>query len=99
VFEKYKTKKYSKKFLAEHEADIVVYRSAQAAMQKILQGGKLPGMDMLKSEYQRLAAEKRSGYREYRTAQKDMREAIAVKHNIDYLLGITGVQKSKEIER
>ncbi|MFR7744482.1 MAG: hypothetical protein ACLU3I_15315 [Acutalibacteraceae bacterium] len=47
VFEKYKASKYSKKFLAEHEADIELYRAACADFKAILGGAKLPKMDAL----------------------------------------------------
>jgi hypothetical protein len=99
IFEEYKAKKYSNKYLAEHEADVAVYRAAQASMREILQGEKLPKMDALKAEWQTLTAAKKSGYADYRAAQKDMREVIAVKANIDHLLGIVGRDKNKEMER
>ena len=38
VFEQYKAAKYSRKFLAEHEADIELYRAAQAEMRRLLGG-------------------------------------------------------------
>jgi hypothetical protein len=99
VFEEYKAKKYSRAYLAEHEADISVYRAAQATMKELLNGEKLPKMDALKAEWQTLTAAKKSGYSEYRDAQKDMREVAAVKANIDHLLGIVGRDKNKEMER
>ena len=99
VFEEYKAKKYSNKYLAEHSADIAVYRAAQSAMKELLNGEKLPKMDALKAEWQTLSAAKKSGYSEYHAAQKDMREVVAVKANIDHLLGIVGGEKHKEVER
>ena len=36
VFEQYKATKYSRKFLAEHEADLELYRAAQAEMRSLL---------------------------------------------------------------
>ena len=42
VFEQYKATKYSRKFLAEHEADLELYRAAQAEMRSLLGGAKLP---------------------------------------------------------
>jgi len=99
VFEEYKARKYSNKYLAEHEAEILVYRAAKASMKEILQGAKLPKMDELKAEWQSLAAKKKSGYAEYRAAQKQMREAVTVKANICCLLGITGKEKNKEMTR
>ena len=56
-------------------------------------------MDSVKQERQRLAAEKRTAYREYRAAKNDMQELILVKANIDHLLGLTDAQKNKERER
>lgn len=99
VFEEYKAKKYSRKCLAEHEAELAVYRAAQASMRELLGGAKLPKMDVLKAEWRRLAAKKKSGYADYRAAQKEMREAVTVKANIDYLLDITDREKNREIER
>lgn len=43
--------------------------------------------------------EKKTAYKEYRTAKKDMQELIKAKANIDHILGLTYVQKNKEMER
>ena len=56
VFEQYKATKYSRKFLAEHEADLELYRAAQAEMRSLLGGAKLPKMDVLKEEGRKLTA-------------------------------------------
>lgn len=86
-------------WVAEHEADIAAYRAAGATMNRLLNGGKLPKMDTLKAEFQKLAADKKAAYREYRAAKKEMQEVIAAKANIDHLLGLTGGRKNKEMER
>lgn len=99
VFDSYKAAQYSKKYLAEHEAELATYRAARAAMNNILSGAKLPKMDALKEKRRRLAAEKKALYAEYRDAQHEMREAVAVKANIDHLLGLTDERKIKEQER
>jgi hypothetical protein len=99
VFDGYKAARYSKKYLAEHEAELATYRAARAAMNNILSGAKLPKMDVLKEKRRRLAAEKKALYAEYRDAQREMREAVAVKANIDHLLGLTDERKNKEQER
>jgi hypothetical protein len=99
VFDGYKAAKYSKKYLAEHEPEITVYRAAQAEFQRILSGTKLSKMDVLKEEYQKLAAEKRAAYKEYRAVRQDMQEVVTAKSNIDHLLGLTDAQKNKEQER
>lgn len=99
VFEGYKATKYSRKYYAEHEADIELHRAAQATFKRILSGAKLPKMDALKQERQSLTAEKKTAYKEYREAKKDMQELITAKANIDHLLGLTDTQKNKEMER
>jgi len=99
VFDEYKAKKYSNKYLAEYEADIQKYRAAQATFKRVLDGAKLPKMDALTAEGRELAAQKKAAYTEYRAVRKSMQELVAAKSNIDYLLGITGGRSNKEQER
>ena len=49
VFDGYKAARYSRKYLAQHEAELADYRAAKAAMSELLGGAKLPKMDTLKS--------------------------------------------------
>jgi len=93
VFDGYKAARYSKKYLAEHEAELADYRAAKAAMNELLAGGKLPKMDALKRSHRELTERKKALYTEYRKAQRDMRQAVAVKTNIDHLLGTAGHEK------
>lgn len=99
VFEKYKASKYSKKFLAEHEADIELYRAACADFKAILGGAKLPKMDTLKKEGRKLSEQKKKLYAEYRKTKADMQEVTTIKANIDYLLGYSEPSRKKEQER
>lgn len=99
VFEKYKASKYSKKFLAEHEADIELYRAACADFKAILGGAKLPKMDTLKEEGRKLSEQKKKLYAEYRKAKANMQEVTTIKANIDYLLGYSEPGRKKEQER
>ena len=99
VFQEYKARKYSRKFLAEHEAEIDVYRAACADFKRILGGAKLPKMDELKEEGRKLAEKKKKLYAEYRKAKADMQEVATIKENIDYLLGYTEPGRRKEQER
>ena len=75
------------------------YRAAKAALNELLDGEKLPKMDALKEKRRKLAARKKALYAEYRAAQQEMREAVAVKANIDHLLGLSDERKNKEQER
>lgn len=99
VFDGYKAAKYSKKYLSEHEAELATYRAARAAMNDLLNGAKLPRMDTLKKSRQELSEKKKALYADYRAAQAAMREAVAVKANIDHLLGQTNGRADKEQAR
>ena len=99
VFDGYKAARYSKKYLAEHEEALASYRAAKAAINDILDGAKLPKMDALKKERRELSEKKKALDAEYRKAQADMRQAVAVKANIDYLLGVTDGRENKAQER
>ena len=99
VFDEYKAAKYSKRFLAQHEAELADYRAAKAALNDLLDGAKLPKMAQLKEKRRKLAAEKKALYAKYRAAQQEMRQAVVAKTNIDCLLGVTDGRKNKEQER
>lgn len=99
VFDGYKAARYSKKYLAQHEAELSDYRAAKAAMSELLDGAKLPKMDALKKRRRELSEKKKALYAEYRKAQADMREAVAVKGNIDFLRGYPEGREDKAQER
>lgn len=99
VFDGYKAARYSKKYLAEHEEALASYRASKAAINEILDGTKLPKMDALKRERRELAERKKKLYAQYRTAQQEMREAVAVKANVDHLLGLSDGRENKAQER
>ena len=99
AFDGYKAAKYSRKYLAEHEAELADYRAAKATMAELLGGEKLPKRDVLKEKRRQLAARKKALYLEYRKAQQDMRELVAVKGSVDHLRGLTDNQRNKEQAR
>lgn len=99
MFDGYKAAKYSKKYLAQHEAELADYRAAKAAINELLDGEKLPKMDVLKEKRRQLAARKKELYAQYRAAQRDMRELVAVKGSVDRLLGLTDERENKAQER
>ena len=99
VFDGYKAARYSRNYLAQHEAELATYRAARARMNELLNGAKLPKMEELKKSRRELARKKKALYAEYRKAQADMRQAVAVKANVDHLLGHTDGRENKAPER
>ena len=99
VFDGYKAARYSKKYLAAHEAELADCRAAKAALGELLGGAKLPKMDALKKSRCELTEKKKALYADYRKAQQEMRELVAVKGSVDHLRGLTDGQRNKEQAR
>ena len=87
VYVDYRKAGYSKKFRAEHEADILIHQAAKKYFDS--QGiTKLPSVKALREEYAGLLEQKRKAYATYKQVRSDMRELQNVKANVDYLLDI-----------
>ena len=93
----YKLIVYSKKYLVEHEPDILLNRASKKAFNE---NGlrKLPTVKSLQEEYARLLSEKKAAYPEYMDARKKMREMLIHKGNVDVVFGRNALYKKKENE-
>ena len=85
VYTAYRKAGYSKKFLSEHESDILLHKAAKKAFDE-LGMTKLPTVKSLQAEYAELLAKKKAAYTEYRTAREEMKELLLHKSNIDRML-------------
>lgn len=95
VYADYRKAGYSKKFLAEHEPDILLHKAAKKYFDEIgIQ--KLPSVKSLNSEYSELIAKKKEAYADYRKTREEMRELLVVKANVDRILGI---EKDEETQK
>lgn len=87
VYVGYRKAGYSKKYLAEHESDILLHKAAKTYFDESgIQ--KLPSVKTINEEYAELLAKKKAAYSEYRKARETMRELFVVKANVDRILGI-----------
>ena len=98
----YRKAGYSKKFLLEHEGDILLHKAAKKHFDEL--GLKqLPTVKALNAEYAAVLAEKKAAYGEYRKAREEMKELLMAKANIDRILGKETkehrAQKEKETEQ
>ena len=82
----YRKAGYSKKYLAEHESEIILHKAAKKAFDE-LGVKKLPTVKSLQTEYATVLAAKKHAYGEYVKARSDMREVQTAKANVDRLLG------------
>jgi transcriptional regulator len=91
----YRKAGYSKKFLAEHESDILLHKAAKKSFDE-LGVKKLPAVKSLQAEYAALLAEKKAAYTDYRNARNKMKELLTVKANVDHLLGTDRREAERE---
>ena len=85
VYAAYRKSGYSKKYLAEHESEILLHKAAKKAFDESGMT-KLPTVKSLQAEYADLLAKKKAAYTEYRTAREEMKELLLHKSNIDRML-------------
>jgi len=85
VYAAYRKSGYSKKYLAEHESEILLHKSAKKAFDESGMT-KLPTEKSLQAEYADLLVKKKEAYSEYRTAREEMKELLLHKSNIDRML-------------
>ena len=87
IYVGYRKAGYSKKYLAEHEADIILHKAAK----KYLDDAGLkhfPSVKQLDTEYAELLSKKKEIYAAYRKAREESRELLTAKANVDRILGI-----------
>ncbi|MCH3972758.1 MAG: relaxase/mobilization nuclease domain-containing protein [Oscillospiraceae bacterium] len=97
VYTAYRKAGYSKKFLAEHEADILLHKAAKKAFDE-LGVQKLPRVKELQIEYATLLEAKKKAYAEYQQARQEMQEVLTAKVNVDRLMGTEEQNAEKEKE-
>lgn len=97
IYVGYRKSGYSKKYLAEHEADILIHKAAKKAFDE-LKLNKIPSIKSLNSEYATLLSDKKAAYGEYVKLQKEVREMLIHKQNYEYILGIE-TDKNEKGER
>ena len=98
VYAGYRKAGYSKKYLAEHESDILLHKAAKNAFDE-LGVKKLPTVKSLQEEYARLLSEKKAAYPEYRKAKQEMQELLTVQANVAKILGAEPREAEHEKEQ
>ena len=94
----YRKAGYSKKFLSEHESEIILHKAAKQSFDE--QGlKKLPTVKSLQAEYAQLLSEKKAMYAEYQQARDDMRSLQTAKANVDRILGDNSLTVARESEK
>jgi hypothetical protein len=98
IYVAYRKAGYSKKFRAEHEADILLHQAAKKHFDA-LGLKKLPTVKTLNAEYARLLSEKKADYGDYRQTREDWKELLTAKANINRILGMDVSAQTIQKER
>jgi len=85
VYEAYRKAGYSKKFFEEHRAEITIHQAAKKKFDA-LESKKIPRVKELSEEYDRVLAEKKAAYADYRNARSEMQKYSIVQKNAVMLL-------------
>lgn len=93
----YRKAGYSKRFRADHEADIFLHQAAKKYFDS-LELTKLPSVKNLREEYAGLLEQKRQAYAEYKQVRTEMKELHNVRANVEYLLDIPAGQVTRRKE-
>lgn len=98
IYVAYRKAGYSKKFLSEHESEIILHKVAKQFFDE--QGlKKLPTVKSLQAEYSQLLSEKKAMYADYQKAREDMRSLQIAKANVDRILGENTLTMERESEK
>ena len=98
VYVAYRKAGYPKKFLAEHESEIILHKAAKQFFDE--QGlKKLPTVKSLQAEYTQLLSEKKAIYADYQKARDEMRSLQTAKANVDRILGEDALPVEREPEK
>ena len=97
VYVAYRKSGYSKKYLDEHEDDIVIHRSAKKAFDE-LGVKKLPKIKSLQVEFAELLSEKKAAYAELKKVRDELRDLAVHTANYEELRDLEEREKRKEKE-
>ena len=97
MYVSYRKSGYSKKFLEEHEADIIIHKAAKKAFDE-MGVKKLPTVKSLQVEFADLLTVKKEAYAELRKVGDELRELTVNKANYEELRNLEEREKRKEKE-
>ena len=97
IYAAYKKFGYSKDFLAGHETEILLHKTAKKSFDE-LNIQKLPTIKSLNDEFTELVAEKKKLYHDYTSVRDEMRELLIHKSNVEKILGTDESTSEKKAE-
>ena len=97
IYVEYRKSGYSKKFLDEHEDDIIIHKAAKKAFDE-LGVKKLPTIKSLQIEFAEQLATKKEAYAELKRIRDELRDLSVHKANYEELRDLEEKEQRKEKE-
>ena len=97
IYVAYRKAGYSKKFLQEHEPDIIIHKAAKKAFDE-LGVKKLPTVKSLQVEFADLLSEKKSAYAEQKKLREELRELTVHTANYEELRDLEQRENDRQAE-
>lgn len=95
VYTAYRKSGYSKKFLAEHEGDILLHKAAKKAFDE-LGVKKLPTSKMLQIEYSTILEQKKKDYAKMQQLRRNLNQMALVQRRVDLLRELAAQQQEQQ---
>lgn len=97
VYVAYRKSGYSKKYLEEHEPDIIIHKAAKKAFDEMSMK-KLPTIKSLQVEFSNLLTSKKTAYAELKKVRDELRDLTVHKANYEELRDLEEREKRKNNE-
>ena len=98
IYATYKKSGYARKFLVEHEQEILIHRAVKQAFDE-RKLTKLPTVQTLQTEYEALMTQRKKDYAEYKDTKNEMRELLTVRANVERILNEPMEQRDEATQK
>lgn len=101
VYTEYKKSKNKAEFERQHRRELTLYNASHKYLSDVQNGGKLPSLEKVNTDFTEMSEQKRSLYEKYRKEKKALSEIEIIKKNVDTILNMprqTEPEKSQQIE-
>lgn len=99
VYAEYKKAKNKPEFEKQHRRELTLYNASRKYLSDVQNGGKLPSLEKVNTDFTELSDKKRSLYEKYKKERKALSEIDIIKKNVDMMLGeIRHIGRDNETE-
>ena len=99
VVDKLNSVVFKEKYRREHESEFILFTAAEQSLKPHFKDGKPPLIKPLRTEINKLYAEKNSLYGEYDLLKKDFSKLSKIKQNVDVILGKSGSLERENLRK